>query len=153
MSINEKYMNEIAAALTEKKAAVMIGAGFSKNAKKVNSSDTYFMDWNQLTDLFYKELYGDSEIPGKNYNNSLRLAQELEVTLGRPVLESIIHRAVPEEDYAPSELYKSLLSLGWNDVFTTNYDTLLERAADMVTTHRYDVILTQEDLVYSSSTP
>ena len=153
MSLNETYMNEIAFALTEKKAAVMIGAGFSKNAMKVNKSDAFFMNWNELTDLFYKELYGDSETPGKNYNSSLRLAQEFEVTLGRPALEAIIHRAVPDEDYAPSELYKSLLELGWNDVFTTNYDTLLERATEMVTTHRYDLVLTQEDLVYSNGTP
>ena len=153
MSLNKTYINEIAFALTEKKAAVMIGAGFSKNAMKVNKSDAFFMNWNELTDLFYKELYGDSETPGKNYNSSLRLAQEFEVTLGRPALEAVIHRAVPDEDYAPSELYKSLLELGWNDVFTTNYDTLLERAAEMVTTHRYDVVLTQEDLVYSNGTP
>lgn len=153
MSLNETYINEIASSLAEKKAAVMIGAGFSKNAMKVNKSDAFFKDWNQLTDLFYEELYGDSETPGKNYNSSLRLAQEFEATLGRPALEAIIHRAVPDEDYAPSELYKSLLELGWNDVFTTNYDTLLERAAEMVTTRRYDVVLAQEDLVYSNGTP
>ena len=32
-----------------------------------------------MIDLFYKELYGNSETSGINYNSSLHLAQELEV--------------------------------------------------------------------------
>ena len=39
------------------------------------------------------------------------------------------------------------MNLSWRDVFTTNYDTLLERTADMVTDRRYNVVLNQEDLV------
>jgi tetratricopeptide (TPR) repeat protein len=39
--------------------------------------------------------------------------------------------------------------LPWADIFTTNYDTLLERAASSVAAQRYDVVVNKEDLVYS----
>ena len=42
------YLNEIAERLWAERAAVMVGAGFSKNA------GNGFPDWNQLGDLFYQ---------------------------------------------------------------------------------------------------
>ena len=72
MRTEERYMIEIAKALAENHAAVMIGAGFSKNAEKIGVTDNTFLSWNQLSDLFYEKIYGASEFPGKDYNNSLR---------------------------------------------------------------------------------
>ena len=80
----------------------------------------------------------------KNYNSSLRLAQEVEITVGRPKLEKIIKDAVPDLEYAPSEVYVKLMEMPWKDVFTTNYDTLLERAADKVTNRRYNVVIAKK---------
>ncbi len=51
---------------------------------------------------------------------------------GRAKLEEIIKDAVPDLDYAPSNLYVDLMQLPWVDVFTTNYDTLLERTLENV---------------------
>ena len=45
------------------------------------------------------------------------------------------------------------MELPWRDVFTTNYDTLLERAADKVSKRRYNVVVNQEDLVNSNDAP
>lgn len=147
------YIREIAEALSENHAALMVGAGFSKNAEKVSITDKKFLNWNELSDLFYETVYGKDEGPGKQYNSSLRLAQEVEITVGRPKLEKIIKDAVPDLEYAPSELYVKLMEMPWKDVFTTNYDTLLERAADKVTNRRYNVVICQEDLVNSNDAP
>ena len=146
------YIREIAEALSENHAALMVGAGFSKNAEKVSITDKKFLNWNELSDLFYETVYG-KEGPGKQYNSSLRLAQEVEITVGRPKLEKIIKDAVPDLEYAPSEVYVKLMEMPWKDVFTTNYDTLLERAADKVTNRRYNVVICQEDLVNSNNAP
>ena len=132
---DRNYIREIAEALSENHAALMVGAGFSKNAEKVSITDKKFLNWNELSDLFYETVYG-KEGPGKQYNSSLRLAQEVEITVGRPKLEKIIKDAVPDLEYAPSEVYVKLMEMPWKDVFTTNYDTLLERAADKVTNRR-----------------
>lgn len=150
--MNMNYIREIAEALSENHAALMVGAGFSKNAEKVSITDKKFLNWNELSDLFYETVYG-KEGPGKQYNSSLRLAQEVEITVGRPKLEKIIKDAVPDLEYAPSEVYVKLMEMPWKDVFTTNYDTLLERAADKVTNRRYNVVICQEDLVNSNNAP
>lgn len=147
------YIKEIAEALSENHAALMVGAGFSKNAEKVSITDKKFLNWNELSDLFYETVYGKEDGPGKQYNSSLRLAQEVEITVGRPKLERIIKYAVPDLEYAPSEIYVKLMKMPWKDVFTTNYDTLLERAADKVTNRRYNVVICQEDLVNSNDAP
>ena len=85
--MNMNYIREIAEALSENHAALMVGAGFSKNAEKVSITDKKFLNWNELSDLFYETVYG-KEGPGKQYNSSLRLAQEVEITVGRPKLEN-----------------------------------------------------------------
>lgn len=146
------YIREIAEAMSANHAAVMIGAGFSKNADKISSTDKWFKNWNELSDVFYDTVYGNAG-PGKEYNSSLRLAQEVEITVGRPKLEDILKDAIPDEDYGPSEVYTKLMELPWRDIFTTNYDTLLERAADKVSKRRYNVVVNQEDLVNSNDAP
>lgn len=147
------YIRDISEALAQGHAALMVGAGFSKNAKKITATDKRFLDWKELSDLFYTSLYGEEGGPGKEYCSSLRLAQEVETISGRPRLDSILKEAAPDLEYAPTELYTSLMDLPWTDVFTTNYDTLLERAADTVTSRRYHVVTSQEDLVNSNDVP
>lgn len=143
------YINEIAEALSGSHAAVMIGVGFSKNADNISSTDKWFKNWNELSDEFYETLYGKDESV-KKYNSSLRLAQEVEVIAGRPKLEKILKNAVPDADYGPSILYRKLMELLWKDIFTTNYDTLLERTADTISKRRYNIVVNQEDLVNSN---
>lgn len=153
MCTDLKQIKEVAEALAEHHAAVMVGSGFSKNAEKIGVTENKFLDWNQLSDIFYEKVYGDNEYPGKKYSNSMRLAQEAEIMIGRPGVEKVLKQAVPDDDYAPSEVYIKLMQLPWEDVFTTNYDTLLERAADLVTNRRYNIVVCQEDLVNSGNAP
>lgn len=149
------YIKEIADALNNNHAVAMIGAGFSKNAVKTTSSDKYFKNWNELSDEFYNLIYKDikNEESKKFYYSSTLLAQEVEISFGRTKLDTILKDSIPDKDYSPSNLHKDLLNLSWRDVFTTNYDTLLERTADMVTDRRYNVVLNQEDLVNSNDAP
>ena len=56
--MNMNYIREIAEALSENHAALMVGAGFSKNAEKVSITDKKFLNWNELSDLFYETVYG-----------------------------------------------------------------------------------------------
>lgn len=149
------YIKEIADALNNNHAVAMIGAGFSKNAVKTTSSNKYFKNWNELSDEFYKLIYKDikNDESKKFYYSSTLLAQEVEISFGRTKLDTILKDSIPDKDYSPSNLHKDLLNLSWRDVFTTNYDTLLERTADMVTDRRYNVGLNQEDLVNSNDAP
>lgn len=142
------YLNEIAEKLwsTPTHAAIMVGAGFSKNANRD------FPDWSTLGDIFFEKIHG--KIPDKNsgehrYLNALKLADEVQAAFGRPALDQLLRSNIPDTDSQPSPLHIKLLELPWSDVFTTNYDTLLDRARDSVSTQKFDLVVNKEDLVYS----
>lgn len=144
------HLNEIAERLSQGKATVMVGAGFSKNAVKMKNTDKKFLNWNELGDLFYEKLYGEKpdEKTG-HYLDALRMAGNIESTFGRPALDRILIDNLPDEEYEPSDLHKELLKLNWADVFTTNYDTLLERTRKYITNRKYQIVVNKDDLVYS----
>ncbi|MDA8375594.1 MAG: SIR2 family protein [Planctomycetia bacterium] len=138
------YLNEIADRLWAGRAAVMIGAGFSKNASQG------FPDWVQLGDIFYEKAHGAKPDPNKHkYLNVLRLAEDVQAAIGRPALENLLRSAIPDREFEPSDLHETLLNLPWVDVFTTNYDTLLERASTKVVTRRYATVVNKEDIPYA----
>ena len=145
----EPYLREIAERLFSGHAALMVGAGFSKNAKPTHPSARKFPDWSDLGDKFYEKLHGNKPNVSVNYLNVLRLAEEVEAAFGRPALDQILRNAIPDSSHDPSRLHNRLLSLPWSDVFTTNYDTLLDRATSSVSLQKYDLVVNKEDLVYS----
>lgn len=119
------------------RAAVMVGAGLSLNAEPLPGVTTHFPTWRQLVRAMFDELYplypntSDDELRSREARflstNALRLASEYEATFGEGKLEQLIRIQNPDSDYQPGLLHKLLLQLPWADVFTTNYDTLLER--------------------------
>lgn len=145
-----EYIKEIASKIKNNRASVMVGAGFSRNAEQISQTDKQFLDWNSLGNVFYEKVNGHKPDGKNNYLNVLKLAEEVEAAYGRTVLNEIIRENLPDAEYAPSQLHEKLLNLGWKDVFTTNYDTLLERTLERITDRHYSVILNKEDLIYSS---
>lgn len=145
-----EYIKEIASKIKNNRASVMVGAGFSKNAEPIVQTDKKFLDWNSLGDVFYEKVNGRKPDGKNKYLNVLKLAEEVEAAYGRTVLNEMIRESLPDTEYAPSPLHEKLLGLCWKDVFTTNYDTLLERTLEKITDRHYSVILNKEDLIYSS---
>jgi hypothetical protein len=74
----------------------------------------------------------------------LRVASEYEAAFQRGKLDLLIRRETPDSEYRPGELHGLLLELPWADVFTTNYDTLLERTE--VPGRNYQVVSTASEL-------
>jgi hypothetical protein len=138
------YLNEIAEHLWAARAAVMVGAGFSKNAGKE------FPNWNQLGDLFYEKAYGvKPDLVKQKCPSVPQLASEVQALIGKTALDNMLCSNIPDASFEPSKLHVKLLELPWVDVFTTNYDTLLERANNMVVTRQYDLVVNQEDIRYA----
>ncbi|QIP90663.1 anti-phage defense-associated sirtuin Dsr2 [Serratia fonticola] len=138
-------LNDIASRLWDGHAAVLVGAGFSRNAKPTSNKARKFPMWNDLGDLFYEKVYCESNL--NRYSNVLKLGDEVQAAFGRNVLDKIIQENIPDKEYEPSQLHKELLSLPWVDVFTTNYDTLLERASVFVESRKYDLVVNKNDLM------
>ncbi len=145
------HLDEIAERLWSGHAAIMVGAGYSKNADKKSRFAIGFPNWNELGNIFFEKLNGKKpENDDTAFINVLKLADEVCATYGRPVLEQLISENVPDLEYDPSVLHIKLLNLPWADVFTTNYDTLLERTSETIIDYKYDIVTNQQDLIYST---
>ena len=142
------YLDAIADRLLSGHAAVMVGAGLSRNAVPLGSGPA-FPNWSQLGDRFYERLHGSKPEPDRNYLQVPALAHEIEAAFGRPALNQMLRDEIPDLQHPPSPLHVKLLDLPWSDVFTTNYDTLMERACRSIISPRYDVVVKPEDLGHS----
>src|SRR4028118_679009 len=172
---DEPHIERIAEALWVREpvgsAALLIGAGFSRNAVPVRASAGVMPGWNDIYSTMVDQLYPavaqpvstftGSPIPGKSPNLMhrdwllkqtgatsayLRVAEEFEAQFGRDALDKLILRHVPDAQFAPGKLHHMLVQLPWADVMTTNRDTLLERAAEVGEERVYDVIRTVEEI-------
>ncbi|MFM0330127.1 SIR2 family NAD-dependent protein deacylase [Paraburkholderia strydomiana] len=89
----------------------------------------------------------------------LRLAEEYAAVRGRAQLDARMHELLPDAGVVmPGDLHTKLLSLNWSDVYTTNYDTLLERALDTdrrefnpEIERRYQVVVAANDVPFSKA--
>ncbi|MCL5281509.1 MAG: SIR2 family protein [Planctomycetes bacterium] len=129
-------------------AAVMVGAGFSLNAIPLSGS-ARMPSWQELARALHARLYSDTKDSFRSMD-TLRLADEYSGAFGAASLDRLVKDVIRDEEFRPSDLHARLLELPWAEVFTTNYDTLLERAAQGVISRRYDVVVDCRDLPFSS---
>lgn len=145
-------IQEIRRSLHNDGAAVMIGAGFSRNADSTGSSCAVFPDWSELTSQFIEKLYPDATDQKRvrqgvdTTSAALRLAQEFQTAFHRPALRELVQSVIREDEYTPSVVHDRLVDLPWVDIFTTNFDQLIERAARNCLNYRWDVVQSPTDL-------
>ena len=119
----------------------MVGSGFSRNAQKTRFDSTSMPLWTEIAEEFYRHLYPEKAlgiIP--SVDNVLRLAQEYQTAFGQSDLYRQLDQLIQDNNFAPGELHLRLLRLPWRDVFTTNWDTLLERASAEIPERPYNVV-------------
>jgi len=145
---DQHYINEIRKRLwsggVHGQASVMVGAGFSRNAQKITPDGPDFPLWWELGEEMYKALN-----PGKKVNSSidsLKLATEYEASFGREALNQFLTQIIPDAQHSPDRLHELLMSLPWSDIYTTNYDTLLERTRQKIHDKKYDIIYSSADI-------
>lgn len=145
---HQLYINDIRKALGNGNAVVMIGAGFSLNAYNGH----HLKDWLSIGHELKKAIEGDdSVLKPVSAQEIMDLGEQYEALFGRTKLNDFLKKMLPDEIISPGSLHEKLLELPWNDVFTTNYDTLLERAADNLINadHKYFPVYNAEDLPQS----
>ena len=141
------------------RASIMIGAGLSLNSQPLPGIRTSFPTWDALRRRMFDEIYPvqagataeeQREREQKFKSASvLRIASKYEASFERQRLKSFLLKEIPDLDHAPGQIHSLLLQLPWNDVFTTNYDTLLERTD--VPGRAYQPVTTVNDLTDASS--
>lgn len=174
---DEPHIARIAEALWARapsgSAALLIGAGFSRNAVPTRKSAVAMPGWNDIYRTMVDQLYPVTSVspapcptspPGAQGAASwashrdwllqqtgstsayLRIGEEFEAQFGRDALDKLILRHVPDRQFAPGTLHDVLVQLPWADIMTTNWDTLLERAAERAEERVYDVVRTVEEI-------
>ena len=134
---DQLFLNHVRDALWRRpgQASVMIGSGFSCNARKNRPDAPNIPSWADLAEALAKGLSvtpgeGPSKVDEQDRptaDRALDLAQEYERAFGRARLHQFLIESVRDDDFSPGELHQGVLKLPWRDVFTTNWDTLLER--------------------------
>ncbi|MCZ8406590.1 SIR2 family protein [Achromobacter dolens] len=142
-------LKKLAAALwqtdpTYQGAAIMIGAGFSRAAASTGDVRNKLPLWNDFSKIIMQELQSNGADP-------LRLAEEYLAYFGRHALNNLIKTMINDAAWVPGVLHNNMLELPWSEVITTNWDTLLERAAEEIHQRTYTTVVKQEDLASASS--
>lgn len=143
----EYCLQFISSKLRKASVSALVGAGFSLNANlEKSNSEAKYKDWAGLLVNAYKELYPDSgflkiSTPDKQYDEIKKEIQKLGESDfsaeyvkkhgSRESLDLYIENEFSKIDKKNDNLslHENLLSLGWCDVLTTNWDDLLERAS------------------------
>ena len=125
---DQRFLNHVRDELWRcpSRASVMIGSGFSRNAGKNSPDSPDIPLLPDLADALSKDLSISRDKPECEVD-ALELAQEYERVFGRARLHQFLIDSVRDEDFGPGEPHLRLLKLPWRDVFTTNWDTLLEQ--------------------------
>ena len=124
----------------------MVGSGFSKSALKARPDAKILPTWNDLAREMSQKLYPQGTGGMSATDSPLRLAQEYKTAFGRSDLHRFLQQLVREDDFRPGDKHARLLRLPWRDVFTTNWDTLLERARASVTDRAYSVVRKMDEI-------
>ena len=134
----------------ESGASVMVGSGFSRNAEIKLPGRIRLPDWAGLTDAMHRRLHPDAArgaaTDGSGSLDHLAVAQDYCDQFGRAELHRFLRDQIRDDQIEPGELHQRLLSLPWCDMFTTNWDTLLERAAELVATPSYGVVRATDEI-------
>ena len=133
---------------TARGAALLVGAGFSKNADRPGLDTKSPPLWADLLREMAVQLYPspDERAP----SDPLRVAEEYRTYFGQAALDDFIRANFPDKAWLPGPLHLELLKLPWSDVLTTNWDTLLERAAETIDPV-YDLVALEADLPHARS--
>ena len=150
---DQSHIDRVCEALWQRSggASVMIGSGFSRNALKLRPQADDPPTWREVTKAVSDKLYpqddGSDVILGSSATGDfLKLAQEYEAAFGRGDLHRFIQRLIRDDDFKPGDLHTRLLRLPWRDVFTTNWDTLLERASSFVADRAYSIVRNMDEI-------
>lgn len=139
----EKIREKLLSTDGKSRVSIMVGAGFSRNAAKIEESFEGMALWSDLKLNLVKDLNNHRNIENRSV---LEIGEVYSSEYGRSALDDLLKRLIPDENYEPTELYDKLLNLPWADIYTTNYDTLLERSKANIYERNYQVVYDISDI-------
>jgi hypothetical protein len=130
-------------------AAIMVGAGFSRSAAHHVSGNKKMPLWDSFSKNLLHELNPHNN--DLSFSDPLRVAEEYRAYFGQSALNDQIRTQIDNDAWRTGPLYEALLELPWSEIMTTNWDTLLERAAKDVHGPYYTPVCRSSDLAWAPS--
>lgn len=135
-------------------ASVMVGSGFSKNSLNVRPDADGPPLLHVVAEAMHKRLYPRINAKGAQANGAESvaaeripsLAQEYKTAFGRGNLHQLLQQLIRDDDLKSGEAHIRLLQLPWSDVFTTNWDTLLEKTRAHVLDRTFSVVRDMDEI-------
>lgn len=124
MRIDDSQAENLARLLQEGRLVLFAGAGVSRHAVHRTNPAKRLPLWSELAESVRARFKLDSS----NYDDLLTMFEAIANDFSRPDLEQAVMSAIPEDDFDPGELHKTIAALPWHRVYTTNYDNVLMRA-------------------------
>lgn len=163
----QKLMTELHELMGSGLLSSMIGAGFSFNAVPAEP-DAEMISWGKLGEKIRGRLQqiGEDAFSTTDFYQQpeaiLELADHYKLVSANdprlPDLDDLIYEISSYEDFKPGQLHRLLLALPWHDIYTTNYDRLLERTQEnernaeyTLINRQYRIVKTADDLPQSRS--
>ena len=146
---DQSHINQVRDALWQRSgggASVMVGSGFSRSALNIRPDAKALPTWDELARQMLHKLYPQEPRETSAPDDPLRLAQEYEAAFGRGELHRFLQQLVRDGDFKPGDTHTRRLRLSWRDVFTTNWDSLLERARTSAAERAYSVVCTMDEI-------
>ena len=140
------HMNVILQAFLEHRISAFVGTGFSKNATAIDSNIKIPL-WPEVGVALMKELGIKVEKNKTNFQDPIRLSSLYAAEFGNTKLDDFLKQSIDDNNFQPNEVHEKFVELNWNNIYTTNYDTLLERSADNINKH-YSVITSDADFPF-----
>lgn len=136
----------------DQSAALFVGAGLSTSAELITENSLKPPLWHDLSREMSLRLYPDPADRERNApKDPLRLAEEYKAAFGTHAMDEFVREQISDHIWEPSALHSNLLKLPWVEVLTTNYDTLLERAAYDISEQVYSTVNIETDLTHATS--
>ena len=122
---DEIHLSVISEALWEGKdsgrAAVLIGAGFSRNAEPARINSQKFPLWGDVANAIVEHLYSDpdsrefkkAQEQARSTSGALRLADEFVAAHGRSKLDDLLIQTIRDEDFRPGKIHRRVMELPW----------------------------------------
>ena len=154
---DQSHIDQVRDALWAKQgngASVMVGSGFTKYALKMRPDADDPPILSDLANELHRRLYPRTDEEGRETYDSEtvggdripNLAQEYVTAFGRGNLHLVLQQLIRDDEFKPGEAHSRLLRLPWRDVFTTNWDTLLERTRPHVVDRSYSVVRDMDEI-------
>lgn len=120
----KKWLRELSYELQRGNLVLFAGAGLSFNARSKDGSGSRIPGWLSLAERLRADLDHDL----RDTKDPLKIANYYEAKFGRPKLIQTVIDAIADDDHIPGRVHNQISEMAFNEIITTNYDTLLERA-------------------------